>query len=89
MRRSIELLADHQPWLENLLAVEKALGNAGEVEKLTGAIDNRTCRRGSGETPPQSVTPDDTVAPRSAALFVHFPDAGWTACCPRYSCITR
>lgn len=45
MRRSVELLPVHLQWLENLLAVEKALGNSQEVEKLTKVIEGRKQRR--------------------------------------------
>lgn len=41
MRRSLELLRAHTPWFENLLAVEQALGNAEEVEKLKKLIERR------------------------------------------------
>lgn len=45
MRRSLELLPVHRQWLENLRAVEKALGNSDEVEKLTKAIERRAGQR--------------------------------------------
>ena len=41
MRRSLELLRAHTPWFENLLAVEQALGNSAEVEKLKVIIQRR------------------------------------------------
>jgi tetratricopeptide (TPR) repeat protein len=41
MRRSLELLRAHTPWFENLLAVEQALGNSAEVEKLQKVIQRR------------------------------------------------
>ncbi|MFZ2949203.1 MAG: sulfotransferase, partial [Desulfuromonadaceae bacterium] len=44
MRRSVELHRAHLQWFENLLAVEKALGNTGEVNKLQSLIERR--RRG-------------------------------------------
>ena len=47
MRRSVELLGAHLQWFENLLAVERALGNNEEVAKLTGLIERRR-QRGTG-----------------------------------------
>jgi tetratricopeptide (TPR) repeat protein len=41
MRRSVELHRIHIQWFENLLAVEKALGNAEEVKKLQSFIERR------------------------------------------------
>ncbi|ACM18736.1 TPR domain protein [Geotalea daltonii FRC-32] len=42
MRRSVELLPIHRQWLENLLAVEEALGNRREAEELAAMIAGRS-----------------------------------------------
>jgi tetratricopeptide (TPR) repeat protein len=54
MRRSLELHRAHTPWLENLLAVEQALGNNAEVDKLQKAIQRR--KQGNQATPAGDVS---------------------------------
>jgi tetratricopeptide (TPR) repeat protein len=46
MRRSVKMQKGNLQWMENLLAVERALGNTGGVEKLLEAIERR--KKGGG-----------------------------------------
>jgi tetratricopeptide (TPR) repeat protein len=41
MRRSLELLPRQLQWMENLLAIEKALNNTEEFDKLSKIIERR------------------------------------------------
>ena len=61
MRRSLELLRAHTPWLENLLAVEQALGNSAEVEKLQKSIQRRKRVDTPGDVATADVVNDDNL----------------------------
>jgi Flp pilus assembly protein TadD len=59
MRRSVKMQRGNLQWMENLLAVERALGNTKGVEKLLEAIERR--KKGgpaSDASPPADVAVD-------------------------------
>ncbi|HZV81524.1 MAG TPA: sulfotransferase [Geobacteraceae bacterium] len=62
MRRSVELLGTHLQWFENLLAVEQALGNGDDVEKLKKLIERRRQRGFSAVAATALPTPAATRA---------------------------